>query len=1149
MLFNLEIKMVGCPSCKSDNPDGAKFCNSCGHKIEFICPNCNQLNPQSSKFCNECGTRLLEPDDSTSQDASESEIEEPVGPQITEPGPAPENTCAEGERKYATVLFSDLSGYTAMSEELDLEEVKSIMGRIFGEVAQVVAKYDGHIDKFIGDSAMAIFGVPACHEDDAIRAILAAQEIHAIVEKISPEIQPKIGRALTMHTGINTGLIITGKMDTEKGVSGAIGDTINVASRLEGLAGSGEILIGYDTRIQAENIFNFEDREPTKVKGKSTPIKVYKVLGSKTQPRKSQRLQGMRAKLIGRKMVFSRLKEIISLPEKGKGAIVSICGDAGTGKSRLVDELKRSVNQSKYQWFEGYAYSYAQNISYFPLINLLNKVFKVREEDSPSDVKSRLSDGLDQLLPGEDDAIPIIEVLYSVRDKDADEINPQFWMLKLREIIQKIIMAISHQAPTIICLEDLHWADPSSMELITSILTEIRTPILILCVFRPTITLFNDEQRKKISNTLHEVELKDLSPSESHEMVESLLKTDTIPPDLREFIENKTEGNPFYLEEMINSMIESGVLVNEDGVWNMARKISGSDISSTIHGVITARIDRLKTEPKQILQEASVIGRSFYRQVLRRITEIEEGPNDSLENLQSLDLVKEKGNDPEIEYIFKHALTQEVVYNGLLKTERQVIHERIGIVIEQLFKDRLPEFYETLAYHFSRAGNILKAVEYLVESGEKSLRRYSVDEAHLQFKEAFELIVSVSEKSNAQKELLIDLLNKWALVYYYLGDFGRLDALLASQKEYVASIADKEKCGMFYVWEGAVLHSRGKPYKAYESFKIALEIGEKDKIAKVIRYACAWLAWSCAEMGLFDKGISYGKKGTKISKSITSDPYPYFKSLGGIGYNYFYIGNSEKCLKIGRALIEYGNNNSLIRCLVFGHIYEGSGYLLAGDFSLAKKSYIKAKEVACDPFYSLLSELYLGLAFAQSDCMEEVVKIIEKSIPYCDAFGNEQVGDLFYSLSGFVLLDKGNLGQGLTTIKETMTTYSSNNRKSMLPIVEQMIGKIYLKIIKGEKKLGPLTILNNIGFIIQNVPFAVQKAEYHYGRAITLAEEIGAVGTIGQAHLDLGTIYKIKKKNAKAIEHLEKAIPIFKETGAYVYLEQAEDTLASLKSF
>ena len=286
-------------------------------------------------------------------------------------------------------MFSDLSGYTAMSEKLDPEEVKEIMSRIFGEIAQVVTKYEGFIEKFIGDAVVAFFGVPMAHEDDPIRAIKVAREIHELVAAMSPEVEKRTGKPISMHTGINTGLVVTGEVNTEKGTHGLAGDTINVASRLSSLAKAGEILVGHDTYRQAEGHFTFEDLEPTTLKGKTEPVQVHKVISSKERPVTIHRLSGLKADLIGRKAELTQLREAVENLRKGRGSIFSLCGDAGTGKSRLIEEFKSSLDLKDIQWIEGHAYAYSQNIPYFPLIDLLNRVLRIEEDDPPENVKEK----------------------------------------------------------------------------------------------------------------------------------------------------------------------------------------------------------------------------------------------------------------------------------------------------------------------------------------------------------------------------------------------------------------------------------------------------------------------------------------------------------------------------------------------------------------------------------------------------------------------------------------------------------------------------------------------------------------------------------------------------------------------------------------
>ncbi|MBW1868663.1 MAG: AAA family ATPase, partial [Deltaproteobacteria bacterium] len=425
-----------CPKCQAENPETKKFCRKCGEKLLLSCPQCGAEVLPDDEFCGDCGQNL-------ERAAATKE-------------PAPE---LEGERKYVTVLFSDLSGYTAMSEKLDPEEVKEIMSRIFGEIAQVVAKYGGFIEKFVGDAVMALFGIPRTHEDDPVRAIRAAREIHDLVEDISPEIEKKIWQHISVHTGINTGLVVTGEMDTERGIHGASGDTINLASRLQGLAKKGEILVGQDTYRQAEGYFTFESLEPTMVKGKTEPVNVHKVLSQKEKPVTIRRLSGLRANLMGRKAELAQLEEAVENLREGKGRIFSICGGAGTGKSRLVEEFKATLDLDRIQWLEGHSYAYSQNIPYFPLIDFLNRVFRIEEDDPPEIVREKIGSGIEHLVDKKEDVVPYVGRLYSLSYPEVEDISPELWRTRLQKGIQTIFSGLAKRGPTIFFLEDLHWAD------------------------------------------------------------------------------------------------------------------------------------------------------------------------------------------------------------------------------------------------------------------------------------------------------------------------------------------------------------------------------------------------------------------------------------------------------------------------------------------------------------------------------------------------------------------------------------------------------------------------------------------------------------------------------------------------------------------
>jgi class 3 adenylate cyclase/tetratricopeptide (TPR) repeat protein len=956
-----------CTKCQFENRDGAKFCKDCGVNLEVACSKCGTVYELGSKFCDECGCKL------------DLEIEV-----------AKVDSKGGGERKYVTVLFSDLAGYTAMSERLDPEEVKAITSRIFDDVSKTVSKYDGFIEKYAGDAVMALFGAARSHEDDPVRAVRAAGEIHRLVESISPQYEDKVGQPLKMHSGINTGLVVTGELNLEKGVHGVAGDAVNVAARLSSTAKAGEILVDHETYSRTEGYFQFENLDAVHLKGKSNTVEVHKYVADRKRPQKIHRLHGLRAELVGRKDEMAQLSEAVQNLSRGIGSVFSIIGAAGTGKSRLIEEFKASLNLGSIQWREGNAFAYAQNIPYFPLIDLLSKAIHIDESDSPDTVREKLESSIDALLGDKENIVPYIGSLYSIDYPEVSEVSPEFWKSELQKAMLKVLTALAQKAPTVVCLEDLHWADPSTLELVHFLLSEIRHPVLFICVYRPIVSPFPTHKIGTMAFAHQELHLRDLSLSDAQNMVESLLKTDTVPNELQSFIRSKVEGNPFYLEEAVNSLIESHILISENGIWKVNGPIAETEMSATIQGVITARVDRLELESKRILQEASVIGRTFYYDILKRISEINDNIDRSLSGLERFNLIRTKSIEPHLEYIFKHALTQEVVYNGLLKKERREIHERIAHVIEELFTDRLPEFYETLAFHFKGGKSVHKAIKYLMKSGEKSLRRYALDESNKYYQEAFDLLTrKMDEASNKDKKLLVLLLVEWALVFYYQGNFKRINDLFDAHEGLVETIGNDENVGMFYAWLGFALYFRGKPQVAYDYLQKALKVGENLKVESVVGYASTWLPFVCAGLGLFDEGIFYGEKAKGIANAIPHDQYLYFKSRAALGFVYFILGKAQEVSENGKIILEYSQHHSNIRGQVMGYWILGFSYILEGNHAACLECFEKALQISSDPFYSQFVKMSLGNFYTRSNQIDKAEALLKEVLNFSHTYGCE----------------------------------------------------------------------------------------------------------------------------------------------------------------
>jgi class 3 adenylate cyclase/tetratricopeptide (TPR) repeat protein len=1138
----MEGSKMKCPNCQFENREGVYFCEECGAKFELECPNCKAQIPLGRKFCGKCGHALSESTETESLKESEHDT------QVSESPPEKTITTdivAEGERKHVTVLFSDLTGYTAMSEKLDPEEVKDITSRIFGEISNIVASYDGFIEKYAGDAVMAIFGVPEAHEDDPIRAVKVARKIHELVDAISPEVEKKIGQPISMHTGVNSGLVVTGEVDMERGTHGIAGDTINLASRLSNLAKPGEILANADTCRQVEGHFTCKYRETTTVKGKAEPVEIHQVMSQRDKPLTIRRLSGLRADLVGRDVEMAELSEAVENLQHGKGRIFSICGAAGTGKSRLVEEFKAQLDLERIQWIEGHAYAYSQNIPYFPLVDLLNRLLHIEEKDPPEIVKDKVDSGIGTLVANAEDIIPYVGHLYSLSYPEVNDISPEHWKSRLQTAILTILSTLANKAPTIFFLEDLHWADPSFVELLRRACLEIRQPATVICAYRPTFSLFTGHQVSQLGENYRDIQLQNLSLSVAQNLLGSLLKTDTIPSDLKHWVNSKAEGNPFYLEELINSLIETETLIQDNGSWKLTRSLTESDIPSSLHGLISGRFDRLEKQTKRILQEASVIGRDFLYEILKRITELEERIDRALSQLERLDLIRARSLQPDIEYMFKHALTQEIVYNSLLKKQRRNIHEQIAQVMENVFEDRLSELYETLAFHFSRGKSTTKAVDYLVKSGEKSLARYAVEEAHQYFKKAYNILASKEEMSEEEKIIFIDILNSWGYAYYYLGENNEFVDLFRSHQILVESLDDKARAGMFYVWFGVALFMAGRSKDSYEYLSKGLEFGENAGHQKVVGYACTWLTWACAELGLFDEGINFGERAQKIAESFPSDQYLFFKSLGGICYINFCKGDTKRIFKDAKRLLEYGERNANNRSKVFGYWMEGFGHQIAGDMKSAQKSSEQAIEIALDPAYAQFPRLTLGMAYFFGGQLQQAENILQSCLNFCEKNGLGQLSVISQTFLAPILIAKGDMKRGTELLEKAQKNFIRNQRKVWYALSENILGEVNSQIATGPKP--SLSIMaKNFSFLVKNFPSAGKKAEEHFNKAIELFQEIGVKGFLGQSYLSLGQLYKASNRTDQARQCILKAIKVFQECESEINIRQANETLDSI---
>ena len=1112
-----------CWKCQSVCDEKHKFCPACGTRVHITCQECGTVSPLNDGFCIECGVDL------------------------TQEGKSPARAGkATGQRKHVTALFADLSGYTALSERLDPEEAKDIMNRFFAEIAKILIRYEGFIEKFTGDAVLALFGIPTCHEDDPARSIRAAIEIHHAMVKLSNEFQDQAGGPLSVHIGINTGLVVTGGIRPDDGLHRVSGDTLNVASRLCSLAKGGETLVGHLTYSLTEGFFFFERLDPAIVKGRVKPVLVYRLLSAKETPSKTHRVSGLRAGLIGRRTEIARLEEGMQDLLSGKGSVIALCGEAGTGKSRLIEEFKSALNRDYVQCYEGSAYAYSQNVAYFPIADLLRHIFRVEGIDSPEKAAEKVENGTRAIVGDAAEVLPYLWEILSIRHLGSEDINPDAWKAHLHRAILTFCSGLIRRVPTIIILEDLHWANPSSLELLPFLVARLNSPVLFLCTYRPPLTLFHSQQLQGERTLFSEMPITELSPPDVQVMIRSLLGTAVFPASLQQFIDEKVGGNPFYLEEVINSLVESELLVYRGGQWHFDGSVDGRALPATIQGVINSRLDRLDPGAKELLQEASAMGRVFYAEILTKITAIGQSPDRFLDKLQQLDLIRVWSAFPDLEYYFKHSLIQEVVYNGLLRNQRKDIHDRVGLALERFFSDKSLEDWETLAYHFKNGHDVCRAVDYLMKSGEKSLKRYALEEANQYFKEAYEILSGNQARSKGEDLQLMELLMRWCLVFYYQGRFEGMSEMLLAHLDLAESTGDKARIGAYHAWLGHAVFWKGAGLDASHCYlHRALALGEETGDQQVIGAACSFLIKTCAERGYLEEAAVFEERTRCFLELFASDTFFYITYYSGKAYINWFRGDRDELYLSARELLDYGARVSSLRCIMIGNLMMAFSLFMGQEMEQAIEHANTVIDQA-DPYHVMIARTLKGMFLVYKREFREAELCLNQVTEYSEREGTENLGTTASIFLGAALAAQGNLSRGIRMVETVSEELLNTQRIVFYSLSQFVLGSIYLQILQKSPGKNLSTFLKNVPFLMKNVLSIRKKAEKYLSMAIELSEKAGARGLLGQSYLQMGLLFLATGKPGKARQYLLKATDVFEQCGPQKSLKQARDLLSSL---
>jgi class 3 adenylate cyclase/tetratricopeptide (TPR) repeat protein len=1116
-----------------------KFCLECGEKLEIKCPQCGKKIPLSAKFCDECGHHLtLPPEPATKELSFDEKIDKiqrylPKG--LTEKILSQRDKI-EGERKQVTVMFCDMEGFTGFVERLGPEEAYSIMDQVYEILIHKVHDYEGTVNEMTGDGIMALFGAPIALEDAPQRAIRSALSIHREMVKFSGKMkQEKEGMPLLkMRVGIHTGPVVLGTVGNDLRVEfKAVGDTVNLASRMEGLAEPGATYVTEDTFKLTEGFFRFEALGEKKVKGKKEPVIVYRVIAPSTRrTRFDVSAERGLTPFVGRERELELLLDGFERAKAGRGQAFSIMAEAGVGKSRLLYEFRKAVSNEDATFLEGKCLSYSRGAAYHPVVDVLKSNFDIQEEDGDFEIKEKVTKGLKVLGADETATLPYLLELLSVQDSGVDDfsLSPEARRDRIIEALNRIVLKGSEMRPLIIAIEDLHWIDKSSEESYKSLLDSISgARVFLIFTYRPEFV------HTWGGRSYHsQLNLNRLFNRESLNMVRHLLGTNDIDNDLEEFILEKTEGVPFFIEEFIKSVIELKIIEKRRNRYQLVKDIKEVMVPSTVQDVIMARIDSLPEGSKSVLQIGSVVGREFSKDLIQTVMgQSEQELLAHLSLLKDSELLYERGVYPQSIYIFKHALTQQVTYNSLLLKRRKEIHETLGSAIESLYLDRLDEFHEIVAYHYSESDNHEKAYKYLKLSGNKTTRTYSNWEAFRFYKEAIKALNQLPETlDNNRKQIEVILLMATPMMYLAFPE----DSLriLKEGERLSKQLDDRRSLAIVYSLIGIYYMHKGKPLDAIRYSEIGFEepqtLQDIELMAPIGRGLCV----SYLAAGEFRKTPDVAPKIIDLLEKAQREsdffdaPFNTYSSLCAYyGLSLAMLGNFEK----GTTYIERGLRAILeinhLASLGVAEAMYGMAFIAKGDGTSAIEHFQKSIRYFEEGKTVLIFSVIwtgLGSGYYYLGDFEAARKHIEKGLDITIQGGSEWWSSFHYLYLSKTHFELGDQKNSRNFIEDALKLSQKKSEKHFEGASWTWLGRILGKTDPSQR----------------------DKAEECILKGISILDEIKIKPWRSEGHLYLGELYADIGKRKKALENLNKAEGHFKEMGMDYWLVKTQEVLGRL---
>jgi predicted ATPase/class 3 adenylate cyclase len=1103
-----------CPECQFDNRENAKFCKLCGAILKLKCPSCGYAYESGSLFCDQCGYRL-----GKSRSLPPADYAQPKSytPKFLADKILAVRSTIEGERNVVTVLFADVANYTALAEKLDPEEVHQIMDDCFKILMDSIHTHEGTINQFTGDGIMALFGAPIAHENHAQRACYAALSIKRAIEDYGKQIQEDYGLEFKMRLGINSGLVIVGSIGDDLRMDyTAVGDTTNLAKRMESIAEPGNIVVAENTYLLIKPYFELDALGPVAIKGKEKTQHAYSLIdSSQVRTRFEATMSKGLVRFVGRKNSLGTLINTWNKATEGFGQVLGVMGEPGVGKSRLILQFTSSLFDHDINCLNGRCLPHGRSIAYLPLVDILKSYFMITEDQSEFDINKNIKEKitlLDKQLSRS--ILPVVQQLLSLEidDEAWPKLEPQQRRKKTFKGLKNLFICFSRQKPLIIIVDDLQWVDRTSEEFLSYFIDNISLcPIFLILLYRPEYT--HSWENKPHYNKLG---LGQLTKKTSAELISAILDNDSVSVELEQFILQQSAGNPLFIEEFIYALLENNYIKKKNNQIVLTRRFDRIRIPDTIYGIVADRMDKLGLHLKQILQVASVIGQDFGYGILQAVTGVGDELKPLLDNLQSLDFINMKQLLPEVTYTFKHALLQEVAYNNLLLKRRTELHAKVGSTTELLYANRLEEFYEILAHHYLSGKVFQKAYQYLKLSGKKAEGNFSHSEAFNFFKKALKIhenlpitVENKSEKLETHNLMLLPI----AMLGYPKGSLKILEAGVKIAKQ----LGDQKSLARFYNNISLLHTARGNSLLSIanreKSFQEAKKIEDIEMMANVALSLCYAYASTC----------QYGKL-IKISLTITeliektgreseffNTPFNlYAFVLALCGTTMGIHGNFREAKPISEKGLNHALRIGDATTLAFTELQHASLLVLSGNGRAAIthcQNSIKYSEDTEWP--TILSQAWslLGYANYLIGDLEQARTYAAKGLKIQEDSGIEAMLSMHYWMYSLVLYAADELEDALQCVEKTLDLSKKNNEKRYEGLSKILIGKILGSKNKGKYKEGERFILEGCQIL----------------------KELSARPAVAQSLLDLGELYINSGELDKAVTHLETAKSMFEE--------------------